>query len=566
MNEIKLTDSDMAELRTAFFMQTEEILDNLQQQIMAVENNPDETNWKALKRSFHTLKGDSKAMGFDGLSTFAHKVEDFITGLNGRDPDKTFIDLLFECADSLKTFCDALADGKKPDVSGILLKIDCHRKGNGVTRNEEGLSLRPDKTFSKSLPFLKIEPERVDRIMNLVGELVIGRSMMSRITTDIDNLDKDQISSRLDALNLSFERTLSDLQRSVMKVRMLPVAVVFRRFPRIVRDLSAENGKIIRLRIQGENTEIDKSIVDVIGEPLLHIIRNAIDHGIETPEERKASGKKEEGLLCLRAFHQGNQMVIEIEDDGRGVDTERLKENAVQKGIVSMDDAKKMSIGETTNLIFLSGFSTARSITEVSGRGVGMNIVKDVVESLRGIIDITSEKGKGTTISLRLPLTLAIIKAILFTYGNEIYALPLISVTEIIRVFPQNLETIAGSPVIRHRESVIPLITMDGKSVNNGKSFIILIGIAQMRAGLITERIIGEEELVIKALDDRTSTGIASGASILGDGRVVLILDPLYLMKKRMHDTEYKNHPPLSPLIKGGKGGYHASCIMDHTS
>ena len=307
------------------------------------------------------------------------------------------------------------------------MKIDCHRKGNGVTRNEEGLSLRPDKTFSKSLPFLKIEPERVDRIMNLVGELVIGRSMMSRITTDIDNLDKDQISSRLDALNLSFERTLSDLQRSVMKVRMLPVAVVFRRFPRIVRDLSAENGKIIRLRIQGENTEIDKSIVDVIGEPLLHIIRNAIDHGIETPEERKASGKKEEGLLCLRAFHQGNQMVIEIEDDGRGVDTERLKENAVQKGIVSMDDAKKMSIRETTNLIFLSGFSTARSITEVSGRGVGMNIVKDVVESLRGIIDITSEKGKGTTISLRLPLTLAIIKAILFTYGNEIYALPLIS-------------------------------------------------------------------------------------------------------------------------------------------
>ena len=446
------------------------------------------------------------------------------------------------------------------------MKIDCHRKGNGVTRNEEGLSLRPDKTFSKSLPFLKIEPERVDRIMNLVGELVIGRSMMSRITTDIDNLDKDQISSRLDALNLSFERTLSDLQRSVMKVRMLPVAVVFRRFPRIVRDLSAENGKIIRLRIQGENTEIDKSIVDVIGEPLLHIIRNAIDHGIETPEERKASGKKEEGLLCLRAFHQGNQMVIEIEDDGRGVDTERLKENAVQKGIVSMDDAKKMSIRETTNLIFLSGFSTARSITEVSGRGVGMNIVKDVVESLRGIIDITSEKGKGTTISLRLPLTLAIIKAILFTYGNEIYALPLISVTEIIRVFPKNLETIAGSPVIRHRESVIPLITMDGKSVNNGKSFIILIGIAQMRAGLITERIIGEEELVIKALDDRTSTGIASGASILGDGRVVLILDPLYLMKKRMHDTEYKNHPPLSPLIKGGKGGYHASCIMDHTS
>ena len=391
---------------------------------------------------------------------------------------------------------------------------------------------KTNKDNGRGLPFLKIEPERVDRIMNLVGELVIGRSMLSQLTSEVNNLGTDSIAMRLENLNSSFERTLSDLQRSVMKVRMLPVDLIFRRFPRIVRDLSAEKGKSVRLKIQGENTELDKGIVDVIGEPLLHIVRNAIDHGIETPEERKASGKPEEGLLSLKAFHQGNQMVIEIEDDGRGIDTDRLKERAIQKGLISSDDAKKMSAKEAMNLIFLSGFSTAESITEMSGRGVGMDIVKDAVESLRGIIDITSEKNRGTNITLRLPLTLAIIKSILFTYKDETFALPLTSVTEIIRAFPEELDTIAGSPVLRHRKGIIPLISIDGKHVESSRYFIILIGVAQMRAGLITEKIIGEEELVIKSLDDKTSTGLAAGASILGDGRVVLILDPLFLIKK----------------------------------
>jgi two-component system chemotaxis sensor kinase CheA len=539
MNEIKLTDSDIAELRTAFFIQAEEILDNLQQQIMAVESNPCEDNWKTLKRTFHTLKGDSKAMGFNSLSAFAHKVEDLIAGIKDREPDKTFIDLLFECADSLKTFCYALANGKESDVSDILSKIDCRRKDNETFMvhkgmNERVLSSKTDKTFGRGMPFLKIEPERVDRIMNLVGELVIGRSTMSRITSDIDNLDKDQISSRLEGLNSSFERTLSDLQRSVMKVRMLPVDFVFRRFPRIVRDLSAERGKIVRLQIKGEKTELDKSVVDVIGEPLLHIIRNAVDHGIETPEERKASGKNEEGLIYLRAFHQGNQMVIEVEDDGRGIDADKITEKAIQKGIITEEDAKKMTAKDVVNLIFVSGFSTSENVTEVSGRGVGMDIVKDVVESLRGIIEINSEKGRGTIITLRLPMTLAIIKSILFFYKNNIFAVPLASVTEIIRTSPKNVDTITGSPVLRHRGGIVPLLSIDGAMNNSSKLFIILIGVAQQRAGLVTEGIIGEEELVIKSMDERVSTGLAAGASILGDGRVVLILDPLYLIKRAM--------------------------------
>ncbi len=528
---IKLTDGDMEELKSAFFAQAGEILDNLQQQVMAVESSPGEENWKSLKRSFHTLKGDSKAMGFHSLSTFAHKVEDLIISLKDKEPERTSIDLLLECVDAFKIFLDKTFNNEEPEITHIVSKIESHNSGH-TSPAKKHENQKAEKGNGRNLPFLRIESERVDKIMDLVGELVIGRSMLSQITTEMDNMSRDSVATRLENLNSSFERTLSDLQRSVMKVRMLPVDLVFRRFPRIVRDLSAEKGKIVRLQVRGENTELDKGIVDVVGEPLLHIIRNAIDHGIETPEERRASGKPEEGLICLRAFHQGSQMVIEVEDDGRGIDTDKISEQAVQKGIVSSEDAKKMNAKEAMNLIFLSGFSTAESITEVSGRGVGMNIVKEVVESLRGIIEITSVKDKGTNITLRLPLTLAIIKSILFSYKEEIFALPLTSVTEIIRVLPENLETIAGNPVLRHRNGIVPLMSIDGKGVNNGKSFIILIGVAQMRAGLITEKIIGEEELVIKSLDDKTSTGLAAGASILGDGRVVLILDPLFLIKK----------------------------------
>jgi two-component system chemotaxis sensor kinase CheA len=531
MSEIILTDSDMADLRAIFFSQAEEIRENLPRYIIAIEENPDEENWGALKRAFHTLKGDSKAIGFNSLSTFAHKVEDLIAELKDKGPDRSSIDLLFECSDAYEVFLDKLARGAEPDISDIVSKIESHTGGR-ISMNRRDDMPKRSKTITRSLPFLRIEPERVDMIMDLVGELVIGRSMLSRITSEMDGLNKDTIAEGLEGLNSSFERTLSDLQRSVMKVRMLPVDLIFRRFPRIVRDLSIEKGKIVRLKIEGENTELDKGIVDVIGEPLLHLIRNAIDHGIETPEERKASGKLEEGLLSLKAFHQGNQMVLEVEDDGRGIDTDRLKEKAIQMGIISHDEPEKMSDKDAMDLIFQAEFSTSETITEISGRGIGMNIVKDVVESLRGIIEITSEKGKGTKFTLRLPFTLAIIKSILFAYKKEIFALPLISVTEIIRLLPEDVDTMSGYPVLRHRDGIVPLLSIDGAAINNSKIYVILIGVANMKAGLITERIIGEEELVIKALDDKASTGLVAGASILGNGRVVLILDPLYLIKR----------------------------------
>lgn len=531
MNDAGLTDSDMAELRDAFFQQAGEILENLNGYILAIEKDPGEDNWKSLKRCFHTLKGDARAMGFSSLATYAHKVEDLIEVLKLRVPEKASFDLLLRCADAFSAFIDTISGGGEPDISAIVSQINSKIRSGGTLA---GMTGRQDsiKTSERGAALLKIEPERVDRIMNLVGELVIGRSMLSQLNSELDTLRKESIAARLYNLNSSFERTLSELQKSVMKVRMLPVEVVFRRFPRVVRDLSAEKGKHIKLITEGETTELDKGIIDVIGEPLMHVIRNAVDHGIEAPEQRESDGKPREGLICLRAFHQGNQIVIEVEDDGRGIDIERIKQKAVLTNLVSDDDARKISSREALNFIFLSGLSTADRVTEVSGRGVGMDIVKETVESLRGLIDIASEKGHGTRFTFRLPLTLAIIKSLIFVYKTESFALPLTSVTEIMRVFPEDIDTMAGSRVFRHRDCIVPLISVDGDVGNSEKSFIIFIGAGHLRAGVIAEQIIGEEELVIKALDDKASTGLASGASILGNGSVILILDPLSLIRK----------------------------------
>jgi two-component system chemotaxis sensor kinase CheA len=530
MREIQFTESDLEELRTTFFQQVREILDALPASIMAVESDPSEENWKTTKRLLHTVKGDSKAIGFGSLSTLAHKTEDLVNFIKGREIDKASIDLLLKCADSLEIFTDTIAQGEEPEVTETISMIDSYIAG-GTSRERKNETIEK-KIAQRDAALLKIEPERLDMMMNRIGELVILHSMLGHITSDAADLDRESVTARLEGINLAFERSLADLQRSVMKVRMLPVGQVFRRFPRAVRDLSHETGKKVRLRIEGENTEVDKSIVDVIGEPILHLIRNAVDHGIEAPEERVGSGKPEEGIVCLRAFHQGNQIIIEIEDDGRGIDPDIVKERAVRNGILSAEEARNIGPREAIKLIFSSGFSTAEKVSEVSGRGVGMDIVKETVESLRGMTDIYTEKGKGTKITLRLPLTLAIIKAILFRKGSGTFAFPLSSVTEILRVMPESVDTITGAPVIRHREEIIPLIAVNRETALKRRLFVIIVGVAHQRAGIVAEEILGEKDIVIKALDEGTASDIVAGASILGDGKIVLIIDPLLLMKK----------------------------------
>ncbi len=379
---------------------------------------------------------------------------------------------------------------------------------------------------------LRVEAERVDSVLNLMGELVIAKSMLQQVFSDFSKrFAKDPICGPF-ADALAFQaRVLNDLQRSVMKIRMVPVEQLFRRFPRLVRDVCRQSGKDAALIISGQDTDLDKSILDVLAEPLAHLLRNAVDHGLESPEERVAAGKPAQGTVRLNAYHHGNQVVIEIEDDGRGIDRKKLTQRAVTAGIIGAEEAARLTDQDAYKLMFESGVSTAEQVTPLSGRGVGMDVVRSVLERLKGTVNIETTSGAGTKFLLKVPLTLAIIKALLFRVNEHLYAIPLNSVLEITRAAESEIHRVDNHDVLRLRDEVLTLARL-GQLVNGGaarqsdKMFVIVIGMADRKFGLIVDRLIGEEELVIKALDDRlVATDLISGGSILGDGTVVLILN-----------------------------------------
>ena len=397
---------------------------------------------------------------------------------------------------------------------------------------------RHDRGATRQGEMLRIEAGRVDRIMNLTAELIIGRSMIEQVLRDIEaGVAIHDVSARLFAVNTYLDRTVSDLQKGVMKMRMVPVNHVFRKFPKMVRDLTAEKGKPVKLEIEGKDTELDKGIVDALGEPLAHIIRNMIDHGIEDPERRKAAGKPAEGVIRLRAYHEAAQIVIEATDDGAGLDTEKLRRSAAAKGFLTAADAEKLSEGEARELIYLSGLSTADRVSETSGRGVGMDAVKAAVESLRGSIETESQTGKGTQFRLRLPLTLAVIRALLFQAAGRMYAVPLSIIAEITKVMPEEITTVDGRDTLVLRDRTVSLVRLERlfglPSTVDGRKFALQLNISNRRVGILVDRIVGQQELVIKSLDgDLSPSGLAAGASILGDGSVVMILDASAVIRK----------------------------------
>ena len=379
---------------------------------------------------------------------------------------------------------------------------------------------------------LRVDAERIDAVLNLVGELVIGKSMLMQGVSEFDKrFNQDPLRTKF-ADAMAFQaRVLNDLQKSVMKIRMVPVDQLFRRFPRLVRDVAKACGKEVILQIAGEETDLDKSILDALAEPLSHLVRNSVDHGIETPEQRLAAGKRAQGTIRLNAFHQGNQIVIECSDDGAGIDRYKLVSRAVEKGIITHDDGERISDSEALHLIFHPGLSTAEAVTAISGRGVGMDVVQSVIEQLKGTISIDSKPGIGTTFLLKVPLTLAIIKALMFRVSDRLYAIPLASVIEIARASASDVHRMDQHEVMQLRDQVLTLVRMGqlaqrGPLPVNKKIFVVVVAIADRRFGLIVDRLVGEEELVIKALDDHVvATEFVSGASILGDGSVVLILN-----------------------------------------
>lgn len=392
-----------------------------------------------------------------------------------------------------------------------------------------------NKVEKKLNPTVRVNVEKLDKLMNLVGELVIDRGRLGQVTNDLGvKIGSDELLERLGEITSHLAQVANELQDEIMKARMLPVDQVFNRFPRMVRDIAQKLNKEINFNVSGGDTELDRTVIEAIGDPLVHLIRNAVDHGVELPEERLAKGKPKNGTINLSARHQENYVMITVEDDGKGIDSEAIKAKAVAKGIIAKERASSMSHQEALELIFYPGFSTAEKVNDISGRGVGMDIVRNHIQSINGLIEIESKLGHGTTFYIKLPLTLAIIQALLVKVAEQTYSLPLANVTEIFKISPNDIQYIHRQEVAVIRGSVLPLYSLSEVFHLSGKSnfrekddiFVVVVGIGEKHLGIVVDQLLGEQEIVIKTLGDYLGEipGI-SGATILGDGSVALIVD-----------------------------------------
>ena len=399
---------------------------------------------------------------------------------------------------------------------------------NDDSTESEGKDLGEDthNKKSKTGKTVRVDIDRLDNLMNLVSELIIIKTRLEGVGLDKNDQDMGEAVEYL-------ERITTNLHDAVMKVRMVPIERVFNRFPRMVRDLSKELGKDIILSLSGEETELDRTVIDEIGDPLIHLIRNSIDHGIEDKEERSKSGKALTGNLNLRAYQDGNSVVIEVEDDGKGIDLSKVKKKAIEKGIISKSEADMMDEKTSVELLFKPGFSTAEIISDISGRGVGLDVVKTKIESLNGVVEVETYSGKGSKFIIRLPLTLAIIQALMVKVGSEKYAIPLNVIRDITTINIDSIRNIHGQEVVLNRESVLPIIRLS-KVLDVEASIaevedemtVVVVKKGEKYAGFIVDSLIGQQEIVIKTLGKYLS-GIKfiAGATILGDGQVALIVD-----------------------------------------
>ncbi len=398
---------------------------------------------------------------------------------------------------------------------------------------------------------IRVNVERLERLMNLVGELVIDQTRIAQVRSILHNrYTSDETIDELEQISNHISRVVGELQENMMKARMLPIEQLFSRFPRMIRDLSNTLGKEVNLVIEGQETELDRTVIEEIGDPLIHLIRNALDHGIEKAEVRKQAKKPIKGTLRITALHQENQVVLTIEDDGAGIDPEKVKQSAIRKELITAQEAEGMTEQELIELIFLPGFSTAKTVSDISGRGVGMDIVRSHIEKLNGLIDVETRLGKGTKFTIKLPLTLAILTGLLIKLNGRTYALPMSSVVEIVRIPVSEMNSVKGQAVAVIRDKAIPLIWLhDHFGIERQKTkrknvFIVVVGVAEKRLGLVVDKLIGNQEIVVKSIGSYIGKidGI-SGATILGDGSVSLILDVIGIIKM------VENRRPISQEI-----------------
>jgi two-component system, chemotaxis family, sensor kinase CheA len=493
----------------------------------------------------HTFKGNSGMMGFANLQKYAHKLEDLFKALQAGavELDADLAQCGLENASILRNAIATLSTDSPADP---LLHEEIETLERLIASKTKSTAAAPEmpmaaareyvNPFAHKTNVLKVEFERLDHLLNLMGELVIYRTRLGRINSQIKEAygEKGLVLDLSDASE-QIGKVTTELHEAIMKVRMLPIKQVFMRFPRLVRDLAREKGKEISLLFEGEETELDKTVIDVIGEPLMHLIRNAIDHGIECPEKREALGKPRQGTIMIRASQESSHIIITVEDDGAGIDEQRLREKAERSGLLKQDDTESQDL---MSLIFVSGMSTAAEITEVSGRGVGMEVVKKSLARINGSIEVESEKNAGTRFTIKLPLTLAIISVLMVEVSGEQYAVPLTSVVESIKVKSEKIHLVNNREVTNVRDRILPLVRLSRlfgleRAQTPKSNYVVIVRSAAGEMGLVVDALLGQQEIVIKALDDYlgSSAGIA-GATILGDGKVVLIVDVLQLTER----------------------------------
>ncbi len=589
-------DFEDQELLDGFLAETTELLEKMDDDLVLLEKNPaDMELLNRIFRSIHTVKGASSFLGFELLVKVTHKTEDVLNRLRKNEIMVTpeIMDVVLESVDLVKVLVGDIKAGdiKEREIDGIIAKLipyltELSKEATVMTKvasssatkettkkksKKKGVEISPlpnasvnieniaeDKVITNDFPAtpsvakgvdqrgeeladnttVRVDVKRLDDLMNQVGELVLERNRMIQLNSDYQGgVNQTNFAEEFSKLSKRLNFVTSELQMQVLKMRMIPVEKVFKKFPRIVRNLSRDLGKEVDLQLLGEETELDRSVIDEIGDPLIHLIRNALDHGLETPDERLAAGKSRAGKVVLAAAHEGNQIIISIKDDGRGIDSDRVAKKALEKGLVSEEQLAAMGQREILELIFLPGFSTKEKATDLSGRGVGMDVVRTNIKKLNGIIDIKSDFGLGSEFILKLPLTLAIIQSLLVEVTGEIYSIPLAAVIETLRVEQREFHMIGGQEVLKLRESVLPLLRMqklfgvNDQGTASDCCYVVIIGAAEKRLGLVVSRLLGQQEVAIKSLGNYLGNlhGIA-GSTILGDGRVTLIIDPVGLI------------------------------------
>lgn len=601
-----LIDPDMKEIVESFIIETKEILEKLDADLVEMEKRPDDNELlNSVFRHFHTIKGTSSFLGLDKLTGVTHKGEDILNKLRKLEVSlsASIMDALLLAYDKMKSLLYSIEEFQNEDIDvddtikeltdlistlengGVVvekkkpvkkskkkyakseLNIDTNNTTETVvmsgstedkileeTEDADGEHELPqvenkivavDKskqdTTKKVENSIRVDVERLDELLNIVSELVLGRNRLAQVNSEfaLEN-EGTKFSRDLFDVTKQIDLMTNELQLVVMKTRMIKIGKVFNKFPRLVRDLSRDAKKQINIVIKGEETELDKTLIEEINDPLVHLVRNSVDHGIENPETRKANGKNPAGTLTLSAAHEGNNIIITIEDDGKGIDPEVIKAKVLQKGLISAERAKELTRQEILNLIFLPGFSTAEVVTNISGRGVGMDVVKTNVTKLRGIINIESNVGVGTKIIIKLPLTLAIISGMIVKVKDEQIVIPLNTVLEVLRVHRENIYSVNQRPVIKMRASVLPLVSVEEvlfgaeeKDENRIWQYVVVVGIAEKRYGIKVDSLVGQKEVVIKSLGNYFGKvqGIA-GSTIMGDGSVVMIVDVNELLHK----------------------------------